>query len=364
MNYAIILDNGNCGYSILGKNIIDYIIDELKKIKIDDILCINNKSLKEKLSIINNDGFSIVLNGDTPLIDMGLINDLIDYHLCNNNDLSICMDEDKNNSVYCVKTKLLNNNLNLNDFEVFFCDKKVGKYIIKDKIKLLRCKSLVDLAKAEEYIRLSIINKHLKNGVRIEGINNVFIAKDVVIENNVVIRNSYISGNSYIYSGSVITNSEINNSTIFGNTNISYSVINDSIIGDRCSIGPFSNIRNNSVILGNNRIGNFVEIKNSRIGKNTKLSHLAYMGDATCGDNVNFGCGSITVNYDGKNKYKTLIGNNVFIGCNTNLIAPIEIKDNSFIAAGSTIVNDLDDGDFAIARSQQVTKKGYAAKYE
>lgn len=364
MNYAIILTNSNSMYYILGKRVIDYIIDEIKKTKIDEILCFNNKDFVNKNSINNlcQDGFSIILNGDSPLIDMALINELINNHLSNNNDLSIGIGNELDENIYCIKTKLLKNLGDLSNYEVLFCDKKNGKYNFKNK--LARCKSALKLASLEECVRLEIINKHLKNGVIIEGINNVYISKDSIIENNVVIRNSSILGNSIIYSGSNIINSEINNSIIYNNSMIDYSVINDSIIGDNCNIGPFSNIRNNSIITRNNRIGNFVEVKNSKIGENSKLSHLAYMGDTNCGNNVNFGCGSITVNYDGKAKHKTYIGNNAFIGCNSNLIAPIEIKDNSFIAAGSTIVNNLDDGDFAIARSVQITKKGYASKYE
>lgn len=446
MNYAIILsaDKGNrmkanipkCGISILGKPMISYIVDEVKKTRIDEIICVVGykkeyiyEILKDSVTYkyqanqlgsadavkccrgLVGDGYTIILNGDTPLIDMKLINEIIDFHLCNNNDLTIVsvikdnpygygrIIRNSNNDIidiveeieldnnlksikeincgiYCVKTKALfeaidkinNDNLKkeyyLTDIVKHFKNHKIGSYNIDNEVKVLGANTLADLSKIEEELRLSIINKHLKNGVKIEGINNVLISKDAIIEDNVEIRNSTILGNSTICSGSSIVNSEIRNSTIFNNTSVEYSVVNDSIIGNNCMVGPFSNIRNNSIIIGNNRIGNFVEVKNSKIGENSKLSHLAYMGDTTCGNNVNFGCGSITVNYDGKNKHKTYIGNNVFIGCNTNLIAPIEIEDDSFIAAGSTIVEDLDKGDFAIARSMQVTKKGYASKYE
>ena len=120
----------------------------------------------------------------------------------------------------------------------------------------------------------------------------------------------------------------------------------------------------NAIIGPNNRIGNFVEVKNSMLGDTTKASHLSYLGDSQIGDNVNIGCGSITVNYDGKKKHKTIIGNNVFVGCNSNLIAPVEIKDDAFIAAGSTITDNVDESDLAIARSRQINKKGYAKKYK
>lgn len=119
----------------------------------------------------------------------------------------------------------------------------------------------------------------------------------------------------------------------------------------------------NTSVEANCRIGNFVEIKNSKIGEGTKISHLTYLGDTTCGKNVNWGCGCVTVNYDGKFKNKTYIGDNVFIGCNTNLIAPLSVGNNVFIAAGSTITDDIPDEAFSIARTRQITKEDYARKY-
>ena len=133
----------------------------------------------------------------------------------------------------------------------------------------------------------------------------------------------------------------------------------NSEIQDESQVGPFAHLRDGAVVGPKNRIGNFVEIKKSYTGYKTKASHLAYIGDAQIGDRVNFGCGAITVNYDGKNKYKTIIGDNVFIGCNANLIAPIEIHDDSFIAAGSTVNKNVPKGSLAIARAYQVNKENY-----
>ncbi len=147
------------------------------------------------------------------------------------------------------------------------------------------------------------------------------------------------------------------------NVKIIFSNISNSIIDKDTSIGPYSHIRNNSYIGQNVRIGNFVEIKNSMIGNRTKVSHLTYLGDCKIGNDCNIGCGVVSVNYDGKNKFKTIIGDKSFIGCNVNLIAPITIEDHSYIAAGSTITNSISKGSFAIARSQQITKKNYAYKY-
>ena len=162
-----------------------------------------------------------------------------------------------------------------------------------------------------------------------------------------------------IKKGAIIgPNTELNNAIILENAKVKHSVVYDSTIGQYATIGPFAHIRMNAVIGPNNRIGNFVEVKNSVLGDTTKASHLSYLGDSDIGENVNIGCGSITVNYDGRKKHRTVIGNNVFVGCNSNLIAPVEIKDNAFIAAGSTITQDVEEYDLAIARSKQTNIKG------
>lgn len=161
----------------------------------------------------------------------------------------------------------------------------------------------------------------------------------------------------------LIGNVQINNSSIKANTVINNSIITDSKISFNCSIGPYSHIRNKSQIADHVKIGNFVEIKNSKIDHHTKIAHLSYLGDCLCGEYVNIGCGTITVNYDGKKKHQTIIGNKVFIGCNSNLIAPIKIGDNTFIAAGSTITDSINNNAFAIARAKQVTKENKAKKY-
>ena len=160
----------------------------------------------------------------------------------------------------------------------------------------------------------------------IESINNCLIGKDVIIGDN-----------SYIRFGSVIEDT--------------------SVIGKNCIIGPYAHIHSNSIIGDNCTIGNFVEIKNSRLGKNCKAKHLTYIGDCVCGDNVNFGCGVVIANYDGKNKNTTYIKDNVFIGCNSNIIAPIEIGSNSFIAAGSSVNKNVLDNEFVIERSEERHKK-------
>ena len=204
------------------------------------------------------------------------------------------------------------------------------------------------------------------NGVNIVNPETVTIGNDVTIEAGTTIyQGSLILGKTSIGRNCVVgPNSEIFNSTLKDGSKLLHSVCYDSTLEENSSVGPFSHIRMNTVVGQDNRIGNFVEMKNSVIGPKTNVAHLTYVGDTDCGGGVNFGCGTVTVNYDGKNKYRTTIGDNVFIGCNSNLIAPVSIGSESFIAAGSTITDSIDENDFAIARAKQVTKKGYAKKFE
>ena len=140
------------------------------------------------------------------------------------------------------------------------------------------------------------------------------------------------------------------------------SVILESIVGENTTVGPFAYIRPETTIGRHARIGDFVEIKKSTIGDNTKVSHLTYIGDAEVGESCNFGCGTVVVNYDGKGKYKTKIGNNAFIGCNSNLVSPVEVDDNTYIAAGSTITDHVTEGSLAIARARQKNIEGWVDK--
>ena len=172
--------------------------------------------------------------------------------------------------------------------------------------------------------------------------------------------NSLILGKSEIKDDAVIgPNTILIDSIVHSGAQIINSLITNSVVGERTTVGPFAHLRDNTVIKNDCRIGNFVEVKKSKIDDKSKVSHLAYIGDSEIGVNCNFGCGSITVNYDGINKHKTTIGDNVFIGCNTNLVAPVVIHNNSFIACGSTITADVPENTLAIARSRQLNKIDY-----
>ena len=195
--------------------------------------------------------------------------------------------------------------------------------------------------------------------VKIELPTSCLIGDEVVFKGKVLIRpNTIITGKCEIGDNTVLgPNSEIINTIVGNNSIIQHSLVIDSKIGDNVSVGPFAHLRNNAIINNDVRVGNFVEIKNSVINNNTKISHLSYVGDAEIGKNVNIGAGVITANYDGKNKNKTIIKDKVFIGSNSTLIAPITIEEESLVAAGSTLTNDVPSSSLAIARSYQVNKK-------
>ena len=203
-----------------------------------------------------------------------------------------------------------------------------------------------------QILNLKELKKLRKHGVIFANINYVKISKESVIESGAKIGEFVeILGKSVIKKGAEIgTFSSIINSTISAGTYVNKSEITDSFVGEDCQIGPFAHIKQNSVLGNNLRIGNFVEIKNSNIGNGTKCAHLTYIGDADVGERVNFGCGVVFANYNGKKKFRTLVGNDVFVGCNCNLIAPLEIGDNCYIAAGTTVTKNLPSGKFCVGR--------------
>ncbi|MBL7574227.1 bifunctional UDP-N-acetylglucosamine diphosphorylase/glucosamine-1-phosphate N-acetyltransferase GlmU [Staphylococcus saccharolyticus] len=222
----------------------------------------------------------------------------------------------------------------------------------------------VMLSQAEKALQKRINHFHMKNGVTIIDPDTTFIGPDVEIGIDTTIEPGVRIGGYTTIGEEVLVGqfSEINNSTICSNANIKQSVVNDSVVGENTKVGPFAQLRPGSNLGANVKVGNFVEVKKADLKDGAKVSHLSYIGDAEIGERTNVGCGSITVNYDGVNKFKTIVGKDAFIGCNTNLIAPVTVGDQSLIAAGSTITDDIPKESLALARARQVNKEGYLRK--
>lgn len=208
---------------------------------------------------------------------------------------------------------------------------KIGGMIVEDKTEILGVNDRMQLEMLTRLLKLRINREHMENGVTIEDASNTYIYDDVKIGVDTVIH---------------------------PNTTIKSGVV----IGENCEIGPNAYIREGCQIADNVKIGSFVEVKKAVIGKGTKVPHLSYMGDCEIGEKTNIGCGTITCNYDGFQKSKTVIGKNAFVGSNVNFIAPVTIGDNTLIAAGSTITDDVPEDSLSIARQRQINKEGWNKK--
>ncbi len=213
-----------------------------------------------------------------------------------------------------------------------------------------------------DILRDKILERHINNGVYIPCTDGVIIGPDVEISTGTtILSGTIIKGKTTIGLNCLIgPNSFISDSELSQNVTIKASFCDLSYVGEGTIIGPFCNIRPNCHFGKQVKVGDFVEIKNSNVGDKTSIAHLTYVGDSDVGSKVNFGCGAVTVNYDGKNKFRTVIGDNVFIGCNSNFIAPVKVENNSYIAAGSTITDDVPENALAIARSRQIIKENWA----
>lgn len=301
---------------------------------------------------------------------------IVEFKDCTKEEAKV---KEVNSGMYCFDIEALLDNLNklsnnnaqneyyLTDIIEIFKNKKfkIGAFEVPVE-ETTAVNSRVELSMAEVILRKRINKKHMKNGVTIIDPSTTYIGTDVEIGSDTIIYpGNVLEGKTIIKEGCMLyPNSRIKDSVVEAGVTIQSSVILESHIGQNTTVGPFAYIRPDSNIGKNARIGDFVEIKKSTIGDNTKVSHLTYIGDAEVGSGCNFGCGTVVVNYDGKEKHKTIIGNHVFVGCNANLVSPVELKENSYIAAGSTITKEVPEGALAVARSRQtniadwVEKKG------
>lgn len=299
---------------------------------------------------------------------------IVEHKDCNEEELKV---NEMNAGMYCFDIKSLlssleelnNNNVQgeyyLTDVIGILKDKKekVGA-LVTDYEDTLGVNSRAQLAEVEKVLRKRINKFHLDNGVTLIDPDTTYIGVDVIIgKDTVIYPNNILEGYTKIgESCTILQNSRIKDSIIEDEVEVQASVILNSRIGKNTTVGPFAYIRPESTIGEGVRIGDFVEVKKSSIGNGTKVSHLTYIGDTEVGSGCNFGCGTVVVNYDGKTKNKTIIGDHSFIGCNTNLISPVEVQDNTYIAAGSTITSTVEEGDLAVARAKQRNIKGWVKK--
>lgn len=372
-------------------------------------------AVMQAIDYIDDNSTVIILCGDTPLITEDTINGVLNYHKeenyhgtvltaildnpkgygrikrDNNGEIEkIIEDRDAsheeksikeiNSGMYCFNGKVLkdalykigNDNVQgeyyLTDIISILKDEdfKVGAYIIEDSTEIHGVNSRIQLAFSEEVIRNRINLKHLINGVTIIDPKSTYIDSSVNIGRDTIIYPGVsLEGDTEIGEDCIIrSHNRISNSKIADKVMIESSTIEDSVVEEGTTIGPNAHLRPKSHIGKNVKIGNFVEVKNAHIGDNSKAGHLAYIGDADVGRDVNIGCGVIFVNYDGEFKHKTVVGDNAFIGSNSNLISPLKINERAYIAAGSTITREVEAGALGISRSKQENKMGWAERKE
>ena len=361
----------------------------------------------------NLTGQTLVIAGDTPLITGESLKNLIDFHINHKNVATILtaeadnpfgygrivrnqhdevlkIVEQKDASDFEQQIKEINTgtyvfdnarlfealkNINTNNAqgEYYITDvigifrengEKVGAYTLKDFDESLGVNDRVALATAEGIMRRRINQQHMVNGVSFVNPDATYIDVDVEIAPEVQVEaNVTLKGQTKIGAETILTNGTyIVDSVIGERTVITNSMIEESSVADGVTVGPYAHIRPGSSLAKDVHVGNFVEVKGSSIGENTKAGHLTYIGNSEVGANVNFGAGTITVNYDGQKKYKTIIGDNVFVGSNSTIIAPVELGDNSLVGAGSTITKDVPADAIALGRGRQINKEDYAKR--
>lgn len=379
----------------------DYVFQKERLGSAHALLC-----AKDKLK--NLDGQLIVMCGDTPLVQSKTIKDLLKYHIKNKNSATVlsgivknpfgygrivrddkenvsCIVEEKsateqekqikeiNSGIYCFDLKVLWKALSKVDNknskkEYYLTDViailnkagyKTAAIALTNEEEILGVNDRKQLAVADKILRDRKNNELMARGVTIINPKTAYIDTDVVIGQDTIIKpNTHIEGNTKIGRNCIIgQDTTIVSSVIDDNVFITNSYIENSKIEKGVKVGPFAHLRPDSVLKENVKVGNFSEVKKSVVGYGSKVNHLSYIGDAIVGKNVNIGAGTITCNYDGKNKFQTIIKDEVFVGSNVNLVAPVHIGSKVLIAAGSTITDSVSPNKLAIARERQIVKE-------
>ena len=242
--------------------------------------------------------------------------------------------------------------------------KKVEACLCEDEKLVLGANDRAGLLKLNEIANKIVVDRLLEDGVNFYCTDGVVISPDAVVGRDTTIApGTQLRGHVVIGEDCVVgPDSRLTDTVLGDRVKFQYSTAISSSVDDDTTVGPYAYIRPDCHIGKNVKIGDFVEVKNSNVGDGTKVSHLTYIGDSDVGERINFGCGTVTVNYDGHKKYRTVIGDDVFIGCNTNLVAPVNVGRGSYIAAGSTITDDIPEDCLAIARERQINKSGWTKK--
>ena len=366
---------------------------------------------KEKFK--DSTGNVMILCGDTPLFTGELLKNLADAHekfnaaatvltaimpdpkgygriiRADNVDFEKIV-EDKDATPEQKKIREVNTGIYCFDVKKLFAalvkvtnDNSQGEYYLPDVLEILRTdggricavvaedyrqtlgiNSRIQLAEADKILHQRKNAELMLSGVTIIDPATTYIDFEVEVgQDTIIYPNTYLEGKTKIGEDCVIgPNVRFTDMTVGNNVTAQFAYCHEAEIADGVTFGPYVHIRPNTKISGKVKIGNFVEIKNSNIGEGTKLPHLQYIGDCDMGANCNVGCGAITVNYDGKKKFRTKVGDNVFVGCNSNLVAPVTVEDDAYIAAGSTITDDVPKNNLAIGRARQVNKSSWNDK--
>ena len=354
-------------------------------------------------------GDLLILNGDVPLLRTETLNNLLQTHQENQNSCTILTAQLSNPQGYgrvfrnsecivqkivedkdCTLTQRENDRVNAGIYcfrwpdlakflpqleannaqkEYYLTDAvtQVGKVMavdVEDYQEILGINDRLQLATANDILQRRIKEKWLLAGVTLIDPTSITIDETVELQPDVIIEpQTHLRGKTIIQAGSRIgPGSLIENSELAENVTVLYSVVTDSIIQSQTRIGPYAHLRGHAKVGANCRIGNFVELKNTQLGDRTNVSHLSYLGDTTTGTQVNVGAGTITANYDGVKKHRTIIGDRTKTGSNSVLVAPITVGNDVYIAAGSTVTEDVPDDSLVIARSRQVVKPGWKMK--
>ncbi|GIP41359.1 bifunctional protein GlmU [Paenibacillus sp. J31TS4] len=359
----------------------------------------------------NEEGTTIVICGDTPLISQETLGRMVEMHREHGAAATImtavmddphgygrvirdadgfvtgiveqkdCSEEQRrireinagtyvfdNRKLFEALAKVTNHNVQ-NEYyltDVFGILKAEGETIVgyctPDPDEAVGINDRVLLAEAERLMNQRKLLELMRSGVTIQDPSSTYVEKDVQIgADTTLLPGSVLKGATVIGSDCVIgPYTELTDTRIGDRVVVRQSVLEEAVVGSGTSVGPFAYMRPGAETGENVKVGDFVEIKNAKLGDGTKVSHLSYVGDAVVGKDVNVGCGAITVNYDGFVKHRTEVGNGAFIGSNVNLIAPVKIGDGAYVVAGSTITDPVGEGDMAIARERQTTKPGYA----